>query len=155
MAPLTRIRANSAHVHGPLAVEYYSQRASVPGTLIITEATFISVRAGGMNNVPGIYTEEQVAAWKKVTDAVHDKGSFIYCQLWALGRAATKDVVNRETDGDWFVSSSPIKMEDNAETPRELTEDEIWSYVEDYAAAAKKQSKPDSTEWKSTLPTDT
>lgn len=100
MAPLTRIRANPAHVHGPFAVEYYSQRASVPGTLIITEATFISVRAGGMNNVPGIYTAEQVAAWKKVTDAVHVKESFIYCQLRALGRTATKDMVNRETSGD-------------------------------------------------------
>ena len=66
MAPLTRFRANRAHVHGDLAVEYYAQRATVPGTLLITEATFISQKAGGYNNVPGIWNDEQVAAWKRV-----------------------------------------------------------------------------------------
>lgn len=82
MAPLTRFRGNSAHVHGDLAVEYYSQRASVPGTMIITEGTFISPRASGYANVPGIYNEEQIAAWRRVTDKVHESGSFIWCQLW-------------------------------------------------------------------------
>lgn len=66
LAPLTRYRANKDHVHGDLAVQYYTQRASVPGTLLITEATFIAAKAGGYNNVPGIYTDEQIAAWKKV-----------------------------------------------------------------------------------------
>lgn len=72
MAPLTRYRADKEHVHGPLAVDYYSQRASTPGTLLITEATFIAPRAGGMDNVPGIWSDEQIAAWKKVcTKDIH------------------------------------------------------------------------------------
>lgn len=66
MAPLTRFRANKDHVHGDLALEYYTQRASVPGTLVITEATYIAKEAGGMAHIPGIYSENQIAAWKKV-----------------------------------------------------------------------------------------
>lgn len=67
LAPLTRFRANKEHVHGDLAVEYYSQRASTPGTLLITEATFIAAEAGGYANVPGIWNDAQVAAWKRVS----------------------------------------------------------------------------------------
>jgi NADPH2 dehydrogenase len=67
LAPLTRFRANDAHVPSPLVAEYYAQRASVPGTLLITEATVISREAGGFANVPGIYTNDQIAAWKKVS----------------------------------------------------------------------------------------
>ena len=66
MAPLTRFRANAEHVHTDIAVEYYAQRASVPGTLIIAEATFIAPQAGGYSNVPGIWSDEQIATWKKV-----------------------------------------------------------------------------------------
>ena len=67
LAPLTRNRANKDHVHGDLAVEYYSQRASIPGTLLITEATFISPQAGGYDYVPGIWNDDQVAGWKRVS----------------------------------------------------------------------------------------
>lgn len=70
-APLTRFRANKEHVHGDLAVEYYGQRASTPGTMIITEGTFISPEGGGYDNVPGIWSDEQVAAWKRVSMSVH------------------------------------------------------------------------------------
>ena len=66
MPPLTRYRASDEHIHGDLAVEYYSQRSREPGTLIITEPTFISPRAGGYANVPGIWNREQIAAWRKV-----------------------------------------------------------------------------------------
>ena len=137
MAPLTRYRANSAHVHTDLAVEYYSQRASVPGTLLITEATFISPRASGYPNVPGIYNADQIAAWKKVTDAVHAKGSFIYCQLWALGRAAMPDVLRSEGNEKWFISSSDVPIKADGAKPRPLEEDEIWGFVQDYVHAAK------------------
>ncbi|EPQ51315.1 FMN-linked oxidoreductase [Gloeophyllum trabeum ATCC 11539] len=90
LAPLTRNRANKEHVHGDLAVEYYSQRASMPGTLLITEATYIARKAGGYPHVPGIWSEEQIAAWKAidlylVVEAVHARGSYIFLQLWALG----------------------------------------------------------------------
>lgn len=66
LAPLARFRANKAHVHGDLAVEYYAQRGSVPGTLLVTEATVIAAKAGGYDNVPGIWNDEQVVAWKRV-----------------------------------------------------------------------------------------
>ena len=72
LAPLTRLRADDEHVHTDMAVEYYSQRASTPGTLLITEATFIAPQAGGYSNVPGIWNEKQVAAWKKVHSVFSD-----------------------------------------------------------------------------------
>lgn len=139
MAPLTRFRANAEHVHGDLAEEYYSQRASTPGTLLITEGTFISPRCSGFTNVPGIYTAAQIAAWKRVTDAVHARGCFIYCQLWAAGRAAQKDVLNSEAPvgEDWFASASAIAIEGKDDVPRELSEEEIWGIVGDYKQAAK------------------
>jgi NADPH2 dehydrogenase len=77
MAPLTRFRADDSHAILPMAAEYYGQRASVPGTLLITEATFIGEQYGGYPNAPGIYRKDQVEAWKKITDEVHKKGSFI------------------------------------------------------------------------------
>jgi len=75
MAPLTRLRADDAHVQLPFVKEYYAQRASVPGILLISEATFISPRGLGYPNVPGIYNDAQIQAWKEITDAVHVKGS--------------------------------------------------------------------------------
>ena len=66
MAPLTRFRATKAHVPTPLMAEYYAQRASTPGTLIIAEATPISPQAGGYRHIPGIWNDEQVAGWKLV-----------------------------------------------------------------------------------------
>ena len=66
LAPLTRYRASDAHVPTDLVVEYYKQRASVPGTLLISEATFISPESSGMPNAPGIWNDAQIAAWKKV-----------------------------------------------------------------------------------------
>lgn len=135
MAPLTRFRADDDHVQLPFVKEYYSQRSCVPGTLIITEATPISARAGGYNNVPGIYTDAQIKAWKGVVDAVHAKGGVIYMQLWALGRAADPSVLKK--DGYDFCSSSDIPMSDNSPKPRPLTEEEIQIFIKDYANAAK------------------
>ena len=66
LAPLTRFRAYASHVPGPHQASYYAQRASTPGSLLITEGTFISHHAGGYAHVPGIYTEEQIQAWQKV-----------------------------------------------------------------------------------------
>lgn len=66
LAPLTRNRADIHHVPTPMMAEYYAQRASTPGTLLITEATVIAPQAGGYKHVPGIWNEAQVAAWKRV-----------------------------------------------------------------------------------------
>jgi NADPH2 dehydrogenase len=70
MAPLTRFRANKEHVHGELAKTYYEQRASVPGTLLISEATFIAPQAAGYANAPGIWSDAQIAGWKTVRSSL-------------------------------------------------------------------------------------
>ena len=67
LAPLTRRRASAQHVHGDIAVEYYRQRASEPGTLLISEGIFFSGKVGGLSNVPGLWNEEQITAWKQVS----------------------------------------------------------------------------------------
>lgn len=134
MAPLTRYRADENHVPLDMVAEYYAQRASVPGTLLITEATFISPEAGGFSCAPGIYNDAQIKAWKRVTHAVHAKGSYIFLQLWALGRAAHPSVLKKE--GQKLVSSSNVPLPDS-ETPVPLTEEEIQSFISSYAKAAK------------------
>ncbi|KAH6670487.1 NADPH dehydrogenase [Halenospora varia] len=117
---------------------YYAQRASAPGTLLITEATFIAPQAGGMTNVPGIWNDAQIQAWKKVADAVHEKRSFIYLQLWALGRAAQEKVLREEFgEKGKVVSSSDVPIGPNNAVPTPLTEDEIVEYIGLYAQAAK------------------
>lgn len=72
LAPLTRLRCDDSHVSTNIAVEYYRQRASTPGTLLITESTFIAAKAGGIDNFPGIWSDEQVEAWKKVRRLIGD-----------------------------------------------------------------------------------
>jgi hypothetical protein len=85
MAPLTRNRAvPPGMVPSPLAVEYYAQRASAG--LLITEASQVSQQGQGYQDTPGIYSKEQVAGWKKITDAVHAQGGRISIQLWHVGR---------------------------------------------------------------------
>lgn len=140
MAPLTRFRADDTHVPLPMVKEYYQQRAVVPGTLLITEATIISPPASGYPNVPAIFTDEQIAAWKEVADAVHAKGSYLWLQLWALGRAASAEFKQANGTGD-VVSSSDLPMSDNSPAPRPLTEDEIQQYIKDYAQAASNAVK--------------
>ncbi|KAJ3551583.1 hypothetical protein NM688_g4619 [Phlebia brevispora] len=135
MAPLTRTRADSDHVHTKLAVEYYAQRASVPGTLLVSEATFIAAQAGGWAFVPGIWSDAQVEAWKPIVEAVHAKGSYIFMQLWALGRTADPELL--ESEGPYpFISASDVKMSDGTLPPRPLTIPEIKEYVQLYATAA-------------------
>lgn len=139
MCPLTRYRADDDHVPTATMKEYYSQRASVEGTLIITEATFISPAQSGYNNVPGIYNEAQIEAWRTVTDAVHAKGSFIYCQLWALGRAAKQEVLAK--DGFPVTSSSNIPINESSAVPVALTLEQITQTIQDYATAARNAIK--------------
>src|ERR1700735_2924105 len=88
MAPLTRMRAERASfVPRPLNAEYYAQRAT-PGGLLIAEATPVMVTGRGNPGVPGIYSEEQIAGWRTVVDAVHAKGGLILLQLWHVGRVS-------------------------------------------------------------------
>jgi N-ethylmaleimide reductase len=84
MAPLTRNRAVEGLVPSPLAIEYYGQRASAG--LLITEASQVSQQGQGYQDTPGIYSKEQVAGWRKVTDRVHARGGRIFIQIWHVGR---------------------------------------------------------------------
>ncbi|KAE9377336.1 FMN-linked oxidoreductase [Stipitochalara longipes BDJ] len=138
MAPMTRFRADDEHVPLPFVAEYYAQRASTPGTLLITEGTFIAPKAGGGNdNVPGIWNEAQIAGWKKVADAVHAKGSFIFVQVWALGRAAELEDLQKELGPDAKVVSASDILKKGGDKPMPLTEEKIKEYISFYAEAAK------------------
>lgn len=146
MAPLTRFRADESHVPLlDLVPEYYAQRASSPGTLLISEATFIAPQAGGYPGAPGIWSQAQIEGWKKVTSAVHQKKSFIFLQLWALGRAADAAQLKKELgDSAKVVSASDIPLESGSDIPSEglaiptpLTARDIKEYVGYYAQAAK------------------
>ncbi|KAK0473897.1 FMN-linked oxidoreductase [Armillaria novae-zelandiae] len=120
LAPLTRFRASKEHIpHVRIVKEYYEQRAHAPGTLLITEATYIDERAGGYDNVPGIWNEQQIQAWKEITDAVHAKGSYIFCQLWALGRIADPKVL--ASKGLPYVSASDVQLSSETVAPRPLS----------------------------------
>lgn len=141
MAPLTRSRADDDLVPTDMVVEYYSQRASVG--LIIAEATQVSTTAQGYTNTPGIYTPEQIAAWKKVTDAVHAKGGRIFLQIWHTGRMSH---THFQPDNQSPVAPSAIAA--NAKTfingqgfvecslPRALETAEIAGIVDDFRTAA-------------------
>lgn len=102
----------------------------------------LTFKAAGYPGVPGIFTKSQIAGWKKVTDAVHAKGAYIYCQLWHVGRATVPSFI----DGKQAVSSSDIPISGNgldgteyaALPPRPITVDEIQELVKEYAAAAKR-----------------
>ncbi|KAI8364863.1 hypothetical protein EDC96DRAFT_510625 [Choanephora cucurbitarum] len=138
LCPLTRYRATKEAVPTDLQVEYYKQRAS-EGGLLITEATFISPSAGSYPQAPGIFTDEQIEGWKKVTKAVHEKKAYIYLQLWHIGRAGSH-LLNPNHEPTVSASAIPIKGKDmlgnDFETPRPLEVNEIKSIVEDYRQAS-------------------
>lgn len=140
MAPMTRSRANGNGEVGNSTILYYTQRASAG--LIISEAINISQQAIGSFRTPGIYSPEQIAAWKKVTQSVHDKGGVIYAQLWHTGRVGHSLVKN----GEQPVAPSAIAIEGQQhftmdglkdyETPRSLSIEEIKNIVQEYKQAA-------------------
>ncbi|KAJ7886911.1 hypothetical protein B0H13DRAFT_894701 [Mycena leptocephala] len=133
-APVTRYRVDDAHTPLPHVAEYYEQRASTAGSLLISEATLIAQQAGGAKNTPGIWSDDQIASWKAVTDRVHAKGSFMFLQIWALGRAVQAEILEKENIT--CVSASDIPLP-GGPTPRPLAINEIKEYMELYAQAAK------------------
>ncbi|KAM5344190.1 hypothetical protein ACJ41O_012727 [Fusarium nematophilum] len=135
MAPLTRYRNDDNHAPLDFMAQYYADRASTPGTLIISEATGISKTAEADPNLPGISTPEEVQGWKRIYEAVHAKGSFMFQQLWDLGRAGNPEYV--KSRGYKYTSSSDQQMEGRPEAPEALTEDEIWQKIADFRNAAK------------------
>lgn len=141
MAPLTRLRSEQpGDIPGDLMAEHYGQRASAGG-LLIAEATPISISGRGYLGAPGIYSDQQVVGWKKVTDAVHAKGGRIFLQLWHVGRQSHVDM----TGGTAPVAPSAVPYEGVAYTAngwvpvspaRELKIEEISGIIEDYRQAA-------------------
>ncbi|NII09620.1 alkene reductase [Oleiagrimonas sp. C23AA] len=141
MAPLTRSRSDAQGVPPIYAADYYAQRADAG--LIISEATNISPQAVGYAFTPGIWSDAQVASWKRVTDAVHRHEGRIFLQLWHTGRISHPDV---QEGGKLPVAPSALKPEGQAftakgmqdhVTPRALDTDEIPGLVEDYRHAAQ------------------
>ena len=142
LAPMTRNRAVAGEVPNPLAVEYYAQRASAG--LLITEATQVSPDAQGYPRTPGVHSDEQVAVWRHVTDAVHARGGRIFVQLWHTGRVSLP-LNNAErlppvgpsaiaATGKTITAQGMLPFE----TPRALEAAEIPVYVAKFAFAARR-----------------
>lgn len=139
MAPLTRNRAVAGMVPSPLAVEYYGQRASAG--LLITEASQISQQGQGYQDTPGIYSKEQVAGWRKVTERVHRRGGRIFIQIWHVGRISHTTL---QPNGGAPVGPSAIRAKGKTfvggtftdiSEPRALALAEIPGIVDDFRRA--------------------
>jgi len=139
MAPMTRARAPE-RAPTELMKEYYAQRASAG--LIFSEATQISLEGVGYISTPGIHTEEQIHGWRKVTDAVHQRGGLIFCQLWHVGRASHPDFHEGKLpvapsaipfNGQVF---TPHGLKDTV-TPRALSLEEVKRTIQDFRKAAQ------------------
>ncbi|MCP3143583.1 alkene reductase [Pyxidicoccus xibeiensis] len=141
MAPMTRSRAvGDGNVPNPLAAPYYAQRASAG--LLITEATQVSPQGVGYIRTPGMHSPEQVAGWRKVTEAVHAAGGILFAQLWHVGRVSHPDF----HDGRLPVAPSAIGYEGEVftfqgkkrvVTPRALETEELPGVVEQFRRAAE------------------
>jgi N-ethylmaleimide reductase len=148
MAPLTRSRSERpGDIPGKLMLEYYTQRAS-EGGLIISEATTISMAGRGWFGAPGLYSDEQVAGWKKITAAVHAKGGRMFSQLWHTGRSSHVDMTNGAmpvapsvVPSYWLDATPSISTPSGWAKPsphRALDIAEIPGIVEDYRKAAER-----------------
>ncbi|MFG1646128.1 alkene reductase [Amycolatopsis sp. NPDC049252] len=135
LAPTTRARGS---VPTELQAEYYARRAGAG--LVITEGTWVSERAVGFRNVPGVYTGEQVAGWRRVTDVVHALGGRIVLQLWHTGAVSHAELLGARPAGPSAVDPEETVYlaggRQRTETPRELGVEEIRQVVEDYRTAA-------------------
>ncbi|TVU14266.1 hypothetical protein EJB05_37725, partial [Eragrostis curvula] len=142
LAPLTRQRSFGC-VPQPHAALYYAQRTT-EGGFLIAEATGVSHAAQGYPDTPGLWTREQVEAWKPIVDAVHAKGGVFFCQIWHTGRASNYEF---QPNGQAPVSSTdrPVAPKETADglsvttyaVPRRLRTDEIPAIVEDFRIAAR------------------
>lgn len=141
MAPLTRNRANADGTPGDLAATYYSQRASAG--LIVTEATQISPMGKGYINTPGIHSPEQVRAWSRIVEAVHEKGGRIFLQLWHVGRISHSSLLPNNAQP---VAPSAIRADSQTLTasgmtqvsePVALTTGGIREILDDFRRAAE------------------
>jgi N-ethylmaleimide reductase len=143
LAPLTRMRTVTGFVPNELMVEYYAQRAT-DGGLMITEGTVISETGHGYYGAPGIYTDEQVEGWKKVTAAVHKKGGIILNQLFHVGRESHRSLQPNAVQpvGPSVVEHNDLVFTQKGWVPadlnRELSTSEVKALVQDYYKAAQR-----------------
>jgi N-ethylmaleimide reductase len=143
MAPLTRQRSSlPGDVPNDLMLEYYGQRAS-GGGLIITEATTVSITGRGYLGAPGIYSDEQVGGWKKITDAVHAKGGKMILQLWHVGRVSHVDMTGGVAPvGPSAIPFKGVAFTKNGWVPvspnRALEPGEFSGIVEDFRMGAQR-----------------
>ena len=141
MAPLTRMRADAGDVPGDLIVEHYRQRATVG--MIVTEGTYPTVEGKAYTGQPGIVTDEQVAGWKRVADAVHAEGGTIVMQVMHGGRVSHTDITGTERivgpsavaiDGEIHVPSGKAAYPE----PHALTTEEVRGAIQDIVTASKR-----------------
>ncbi|GJE88362.1 alkene reductase [Phanerochaete sordida] len=145
MASLTRNRSVPTTVPNDANLEYYTQRAQGGCGLILTEGTLIAPQGTEWPNAPGIWSEEQAHAWKRITDSVHEAGALIFCQLWHVGRVAHTDMPEQKKAGKPVPGPSAIaarggKFRQLPGGPGYITPTAIedpWTYVEEYRNAAK------------------
>lgn len=140
MAPLTRLRGTPDHIPTPVMIEYYTQRAGAG--LIISEGIPVSRQGVGYSQVPGIWSEAQVAQWKPVTEAVHKAGGRIFAQIWHVGRISDPYFLNGETPVAPSAIQAPghvslVRPEKPFETPRALDAAEIPGIIADYKRGAE------------------
>ncbi|KAK0183694.1 hypothetical protein F5146DRAFT_1229816, partial [Armillaria mellea] len=130
LAPMGRFRVNPVTLSPllPLMKDYYVQRAKVPGTLLITEGTTIAPKASGIPALPEIWTEEQISAWTE--------GSYIYMQIFAMGRQASQDYLKSRDSTFSHAGASALAHTPGAPIPREMTKEEIDEYIELFGIAA-------------------
>lgn len=143
MAPLTRMRSDPGDIPNALMQEYYEQRAS-DGGLLISEATPVSLTGYGYARAPGIYSDNQIAGWRAITDAVHRKDGRIFLQLWHVGRQSHPDLQPGgidpvapsalQAEGFAYASSGPVPFS----MPRALGIEEIASIILDFQKAAQR-----------------
>ncbi|THU79682.1 FMN-linked oxidoreductase [Dendrothele bispora CBS 962.96] len=113
MAALTRDRNVPTNVPTDLMVEYYRQRAKGGASLIVSEGALVSRQGTSWPHAPGIWSEEQVVAWKKITDAVHEEGAVMFAQLWHVGRISHIQAPEQIASGEPIYAPSTIAARDN------------------------------------------
>lgn len=146
LPPLTRMRAeHPGNVpNKKWTVKYYDQRSKYPGTMLITEGVFPSAQSGGYDNAPGVWSKEQLAEWKKIFDVIHKNKSFVWPQLWVLGRQAFADTLARDglrydsaSDNIYMSEEQEEKAKKSNNPQHGITKEEIKQYIADYVKAAK------------------
>ncbi|AQZ09881.1 (ZYRO0C11924g) [Zygosaccharomyces parabailii] len=144
MAPLTRLRSPGGVLHQEWATQYYAQRSQRPGTLIITEGAVPAPQFGGIDNAPGLWSAEQLAAWKQVFQCIHANNSYVFVQLWSAGAQGDPATLARDglrydsaSDDLYLTPELEVKAIKARNHQHGLTVNEIEEYVRGFVTASK------------------